>query len=36
MEAGSEVWQWILTGWVWFVRYDENKSKAMTCIPKSG
>ena len=35
MGAGSEVWQWILTDCVRFVRYDENHSKAVPCIPKS-
>jgi len=27
MGDGSGVWQWILTDWVQFARYDENHSK---------
>ena len=35
MRPCSEVWQWILRDWMWFVRYVRNNSKAMPCIPKS-
>ena len=36
MGAGSDLWQYILTGWARFIRYDENHSKAVLVFRNHG